>query len=115
MSLPDWGEEFAILLINTDVEAGRRVAEKIRGLIEKETFVIDNQEVHLTVSIGVTSMDDGTENYAEIYRFADRALYRAKTQGKRKLILLQNLIKMQRRSGLHNCRPNFLKISNKIP
>lgn len=79
------GEEFAILLINTDVEAGRRVAEKIRGLIEKETFVIDNQEVHLTVSIGVTSMDDGTENYAEIYRFADRALYRAKTQGKNKI------------------------------
>jgi diguanylate cyclase (GGDEF)-like protein len=81
------GEEFAILLINADEEIGKVVAQKIRKSIEKELFIIDGHEVNITVSIGITVLDSRTDSYEEGYKYADRALYRAKAEGKNKIYM----------------------------
>jgi diguanylate cyclase (GGDEF)-like protein len=76
------GEEFAILLINTDKETGMVVAEKIRRNTEEKVFIIDNHEIKITVSIGMVLLDSSIDSYEECYKYADRALYSAKVKGK---------------------------------
>lgn len=79
------GEEFTILLLNADEEIGKTVAEKIRKRIEKENFIVDGQEINITVSVGITVLDSRIESYVEGYKYADRALYRAKVKGKNRV------------------------------
>ena len=81
------GEEFAIILINTDAKAGKFVAEKLRSSIEKKIFILDDEEINITVSIGITSIDRGINSYEEAYENADKALYIAKAKGKNKLAI----------------------------
>ncbi len=76
------GEEFAIILINTDDEAGNIVAEKLRCIIENDSFIVDNKVFNITVSIGITLIDNNVDSYEEVYKRADKALYTAKAEGK---------------------------------
>ena len=68
------GEEFLILLSETNLENACTLAEKIRGTIEKNTPV--------TVSLGVSSCRRDTRDYEEFLKDADKALYRAKEKGR---------------------------------
>ena len=79
------GEEFAILLTGTDGENGRIVAEKIRETTENKIFVIDGNEINITVSIGLAALDSTTDSYAEVYKYADKALYISKAKGKNRV------------------------------
>ncbi|NLP36394.1 MAG: diguanylate cyclase [Firmicutes bacterium] len=79
------GEEFAALLLNADKKTGKLVAEKIRKSIEEEVFYIDDLGIKVTVSMGITVLSDDTDSYEEGYKFADKALYRAKAKGKNRI------------------------------
>lgn len=87
------GEEFAILLRNTDADQGMQVAENIRAFIEQHRFELANQkgvahEVALTVSIGVARLDATAEDMLDhAYREADLALYAAKAGGRNRVVL----------------------------
>jgi diguanylate cyclase (GGDEF)-like protein len=71
------GEEFAVLLPNTDLPGAITVAESIRQNVEAKK---------LTVSIGVaTHMPDHTDLISDFINIADRALYNAKKTGKNKV------------------------------
>lgn len=79
------GEEFAIILINTNVEAGRSVAEKLRNSIEKEIFIIEDLEINITASIGLAHINNNIDSYEEVYKCADKTLYIAKEKGKNRV------------------------------
>ncbi|MGJ9460005.1 GGDEF domain-containing protein [Oceanobacillus sp. CF4.6] len=49
------GEEFAVIMPNTDAEEGLILAERIRESIEKSDFTYNNERIHFTISIGVSS------------------------------------------------------------
>ena len=86
------GDEFAIILVNTDIKAAKLVGEKLKNSIEKDTLIIDEQEINMTVCIGITSIDNKTDSYEEAYKYADKALYMVKTMGKNQVgILLKEL------------------------
>ena len=89
------GEEFAIILINADVKAGKAVAEKIRNSIENEIFTIGIQELNITVSIGITSIENGIDSYEEVYKNADIALYTSKSKGKNQVNTELNNYKLE--------------------
>lgn len=72
------GEEFAILLRYSDPITVMKVAEQIRQRIDKNSF---ETIVHVTCSFGLTSILPD-ETLDEVFERADRALYRAKTDGK---------------------------------
>jgi diguanylate cyclase (GGDEF)-like protein len=77
------GEEFMLLLTNTDIEGARSLAERIRSAGEKKTYDDGTNSATVTVSMGVASVklhqpSDGRELVA----FADKALYRAKAEGR---------------------------------
>ena len=73
------GEEFVILLSRTDIDRGYNVAEKIRKIVMKHQFDIGNQKIQITSSFGVAALPIDSVNY---YQNADRALYKAKENGR---------------------------------
>ena len=79
------GEEFAAILADTDPEGAAAAAEKLRVLIAEERFLYRKRRVPVTVSIGFTSFLATDEGPEQIFRRADRALYRAKEGGRNRV------------------------------
>lgn len=80
------GEEFLLLLVETDLAQAQRVAEKIRSRVEQEAFLLADQQVlRTTVSIGI-AVHDGHPDYQRLINRADDALYRAKQSGRNRCI-----------------------------
>jgi diguanylate cyclase (GGDEF)-like protein len=78
------GEEFAILLRNTDDGAAYSFAERLRSLVEDETLALGDGMVSVTVSIGVTCSLHA-DSLAELFRQADAALYTGKRTGRNRV------------------------------
>ena len=78
------GEEFIIILFETDREGASKVAEKIRYIIGKEYFEGEEDSQpnkKITVSIGVTTFSPNINDKDELIREADLALYESKKKG----------------------------------
>lgn len=77
------GEEFAVALPETDIEAAEHIAERLRATVANTSFATDQGSISLTISVGVAVChpDDQTTLDAIIDR-ADRALYLAKRSGR---------------------------------
>lgn len=85
------GEEFSLVLFDTESDGASIVAERLRKQIEQHTFRCRDHEIRLTVSVGLFTkeLDQAAdqENFlAEIYQKADAALYHAKATGKNKIV-----------------------------
>jgi diguanylate cyclase (GGDEF)-like protein len=78
------GEEFALLMPATPLDAAGVVAERVRGTVERLEVETEGLRLRATVSIGVSS---GAEDLEELIRRADRALYRAKDAGRNTVML----------------------------
>jgi diguanylate cyclase (GGDEF)-like protein len=76
------GEEFIILLQKTDLEKARIVAEKIRSKIEKTPYKDEENEIYITVSLGIAQVDEKDSSLNETISKADTALYKAKENGR---------------------------------
>lgn len=77
------GEEFLLFLSDASLDVGRAVAERIRKRCESEISLPDGEPV--TVSIGVSIIDDGMDLQSNIVRL-DRNLYLAKRQGRNRVV-----------------------------
>ncbi|MBD2296758.1 PleD family two-component system response regulator [Anabaena sphaerica FACHB-251] len=84
------GEEFVVLLPETDIDEGVIVAERIRENINNESIAVEGQQVSITVSIGVASYSLGDKTIDAIIQRADQALYQAKNQGRNRVIANNN-------------------------
>ncbi|MBI3523259.1 MAG: GGDEF domain-containing protein [Betaproteobacteria bacterium] len=80
------GEEFAILLPATPHAQALEAAERLRKSITGLDLEAGSQRYTITVSIGVVSSDGDGEDYASLYREADRRLYAAKEAGRNRVI-----------------------------
>lgn len=79
----DKGDEFIVLLPETDVQGALKVSRQILGLIEENEFEISSgKHIHVTASIGVATYPDVAESQVELLRKADGALYRSKEKGR---------------------------------
>jgi len=79
------GEEFLLILPNTDLAGAIIVANRINEKVKNNVFVHEDQEVKFTVSIGVTTMQDD-DDYCSLVQRADKALYEAKDKGRDTII-----------------------------
>ncbi len=90
------GDEFALILPETTSETGIMVAEKLRMLLGSAELVLPSGNTRVSISIGVASYPDNGEDMDGLFQAVDVALYRAKRQGKNRVIALdsseQNLI-----------------------
>lgn len=82
------GEEFVILLPEIDKAHADQVAEKLRRTIELKSFPREQYQPNknLTISLGLASLPDDSTNSRELIEFADRALYRAKAEGRNRVV-----------------------------
>jgi diguanylate cyclase (GGDEF)-like protein len=79
------GEEFASLLPYTSLDEGLAIAERIRSNFAASTPEIGANTLAATVSVGLAMSIDPSRNLADIFEAADRALYRAKANGRNRV------------------------------
>lgn len=79
------GEEFCVVLPDTDRDGARYVAERIRQAVEKTPLKAYDNVLKVTVSIGSATFPDDGQNCAELLDKADTALYRAKDAGRNRI------------------------------
>ena len=75
------GEEFALILPETDLSAAITVAESLRESIEGCSFQYGDKTVKITISCGLAEFK-GKDNLDTIFKRADKALYKAKNSGR---------------------------------
>ena len=78
------GEEFAILLPETSLEEALMFAERLR--VSVEAMEVAPHSIRCTASLGVAQMDGTTADYRELILKADQALYRAKDEGRNRVV-----------------------------
>jgi diguanylate cyclase (GGDEF)-like protein len=79
------GEEFGLLLPETDPEEARLAAERIRSMVESTIIQVGGIEVRATVSLGVAPRPAAGESVATWFGEADIALYEAKQFGRNRV------------------------------
>jgi len=80
------GEEFVILLGDTDLQGAAVIAERIRADIESHALAYGMDVLNITASLGVSTLI-GDDNIESIVKRADTAMYRAKQQGRNRVCL----------------------------
>jgi len=83
------GEEFLLILPDTELEAARVLAERIREAIGERPLLVDFQRIAVTVSLGVACMVGGA-NLDELSQEADRAMYLAKRGGRNRVASVEH-------------------------
>ena len=81
------GEEFLIIMPETSREEAVSAAERLMAAIRNHVFECDGHQTKITVSMGGAFYPDQSENKMELIKFADKALYRAKENGRDRFIL----------------------------
>lgn len=77
------GEEFCLILPETDTEGAISIAEELRKQVVTTSFTIEQQSISLTISCGVSTYKQQSDvNPIDIFNAADKALYQAKEHGR---------------------------------
>jgi len=78
------GEELAIILPETELAGGVRIADELRKMIATETFVFEGEKIIVTISCGVAQLEPSWRSH-DFVRAADERLYEAKRAGRNRV------------------------------
>jgi len=87
------GDEFIIILPQTDIGEASRIATEIRKAVDSTTMEVDGKVVHVTLSLGVASTGNfpdppPVDQFEHLISLADKALYKAKHQGRNRVVTI---------------------------
>ncbi|WP_417585748.1 diguanylate cyclase [Nitrincola sp.] len=80
------GEEFLIVLLETNAEQAMPVAEKIRTAVESHKFKVAGTSLSKTISAGVADFPNDAQAFWQVLKFADVSLYAAKEGGRNQVV-----------------------------
>lgn len=80
------GEEFVLLLPETDIAMALTHARRIRSDIEELTVNFQNNQIRVTVSIGISQYENDYTEINTMFQIADDRLYRAKEKGRNRIV-----------------------------
>ncbi len=83
------GEEFVVLLVETDLAGAREVAERLRQSVEGLSVPTPDGSARVTVSIGVAATPAGAVPLDQLVHRADEAMYAAKVAGRNRVVVLE--------------------------
>jgi len=94
------GDEFVLVFVGHDRQAGGRLAERICAAIAQTRFLpLQNLFLHLTVSCGVASYPDDARNMVDLLGNADHALFEAKRRGRNTAVSFAEMKAAPQRGG----------------
>jgi diguanylate cyclase (GGDEF)-like protein len=79
------GEEFAVIIPETDIDGGKAAAERIRQALERTKVPGPTSLIDISISFGIASFPKDGRNTQEIIGKADKALYKAKKEGRNRV------------------------------
>lgn len=85
------GEEFTVILTETSAESAQIPFERLRKTIEEQVFRYDNKDIKVTISAGISSNTELQDAW-DMLDEADKALYKAKNNGRNKVELFKKEI-----------------------
>jgi diguanylate cyclase (GGDEF)-like protein len=80
------GEEFVILLPETELDQACRVAERIRRTLDEATISLESLSITVTASLGIVDLSTDTPLIEEMLAKADDAMYQAKEKGRNQIV-----------------------------
>jgi two-component system cell cycle response regulator len=82
------GEEFVVVMPDTDLEFAATVAERLRRSVETTPFAISRapNKLNVTISIGIAGSEGQDDDAEQLLHRADQALYRAKREGRNRVV-----------------------------
>ncbi len=81
------GEEFALLLLGSNITQAQEIGERIRTTIQNHNFVFEEKKMPVTISLGLATKGENDSQWQTLYDRADKALYLSKNSGRNKLTL----------------------------
>ncbi len=80
------GEEFVIIMPDTESGRAYQIGERLRACIAAEPFIISAEHaIRVTVSIGLATLEGANDTWQSLYRRADQALYGSKQSGRNRV------------------------------
>jgi diguanylate cyclase (GGDEF)-like protein len=80
------GEEFGLLLPETNLAQAKIVAERIQKTWDQTSTIVEDKPIHSTVSIGVAEVGPDDRSFEDVLRRADRMMYKAKEAGRNRVV-----------------------------
>lgn len=80
------GEEFAAVFPGCNAQVAEQIAERLQREIQRQSFSHGDEAYSVTVSQGLTGLTDEDESLDSVFARADAAMYRAKRQGKNRIV-----------------------------
>jgi diguanylate cyclase (GGDEF)-like protein len=87
------GEEFVIVLTNTDLTGAELLSERIRYRVINEEFLVNSNSIPIRISLGVAQLENN-DDAEELFTKTDAALYEAKRNGRNQTITYSKEMKM---------------------
>ena len=84
------GEEFVVILINTTAKNAMPVGKRIVQNISDYLFSMDNQDVRMTISAGMSEFPTQNRSVDQLIDLADQAMYKVKKQGGNNILLFNS-------------------------
>jgi diguanylate cyclase (GGDEF)-like protein/PAS domain S-box-containing protein len=100
------GDEFVILLEDSDCKVAQKIAIKIGNVLAKP-FVLNDEDCHMSASIGITQFPDDGQTVVDLFKNADQAMYQAKQSGSNQYVFYTPDLQheaMQRRQIVNELR-----------
>lgn len=86
------GEEFAIILADTDITAAEHIAERLRKKVEESVYKTDSDEIRITISIGIAQFNPEIDTTSkDLIKRSDSALYSAKALGRNMVVRAEDI------------------------
>lgn len=83
------GEEFGVVLSDTDRAGGRVFAERLRKAVEGLEVLHNGQSIRFTISLGVADLSQPSINHADLIAWADHALFASKKAGRNRVTVYE--------------------------
>jgi diguanylate cyclase (GGDEF)-like protein len=81
------GDEFAVMLVETDAQGAMRLAKRLQTKLERHLFLSEQTlNLQITASFGVATFPDDAAGAPELLQAADQAMYRAKARGRNTVV-----------------------------
>jgi two-component system cell cycle response regulator len=80
------GEEFVIVMPDTDLEHAYQIGERLRACIAADEFTVSDNSVRITASVGIGTLENSNDTPETMFKRADKALYLAKRRGRNRVV-----------------------------